>query len=239
MALAIALSASADIHSLPTPPPSEFVDAESSLTVPLPATEGRHIRLTLAFDSSPTNAVQVAFGIDANHDNDLAPEETTLRVGIDCGQPLWNLSTDRRSLCVAKSLEWWHLARSGWPAERARCPFHVGSSVERARCPFHTGSPQSTPTFSSVSSGARSPSPFVSRPRETTTAFVGDDSKASVSLMWRPSFVGIGTLTLASVSMKSLGGGWMTCTAAETANAPANMPVEATSRPLYLVLFMF
>ena len=112
MTLAIVLSASADIHSLPTPPPSDFVDAESSLTVPLPATEGRHIRLTLAFDPSPTNAVQVAFGIDANHDNDLAPEETALRVGIDCGQPLWNLSTDRRSLCVAKSLEWWHLARS-------------------------------------------------------------------------------------------------------------------------------
>lgn len=90
MALAIVLSASAGIHPLPTPPPSEFVDAESSLTVPLPATEGRHIRLTLAFDPSPTNAVQVAFGIDANHDNDLAPEETALRVGIDCGQPLWN-----------------------------------------------------------------------------------------------------------------------------------------------------
>ena len=90
MALAIVLSASAGIHSLPTPPPSEFVDAESSLTVPLPATEGRHIRLTLAFDPSPTNAVQVAFGIDANHDNDLAPEETALRVGVDCGQPLWN-----------------------------------------------------------------------------------------------------------------------------------------------------
>ena len=112
MALAIVLSASADIHSLPTPSPSEFVDAESSLTVPLPATEGRHIRLTLAFDPSPTNAVQVDFGIDANHDNDLAPEETALRVGYDCGQPLWNLSTDRRSLCVAKSLEWWHPARS-------------------------------------------------------------------------------------------------------------------------------
>ena len=90
MALAIVLSASADIHPLPTPPPSEFVDVESSLTVPLPTTEGRHIRLTLAFDPSPTNAVQVAFGIDANHDNDLAPEETALRVGVDCGQPLWN-----------------------------------------------------------------------------------------------------------------------------------------------------
>ena len=83
--LASVLSASAGIHPLPTPPPSEFADAESSVTVPLPATEGRYLRLTLAFDPSPTNAVQVAFGIDANHDNDLAPEETAVRVGCDCG----------------------------------------------------------------------------------------------------------------------------------------------------------
>ena len=84
--LASALSAYAGIHPLPTPPPSEFADAESSVTVPLPANEGRHIRLTLAFDPSPTNAVQIAFGTDANHDNNLAPEETSLRVGCDCGE---------------------------------------------------------------------------------------------------------------------------------------------------------
>ena len=83
--LASVLSASAGIHPLPTPPPSEFADAESSVTVPLPATEGRYLRLSLAFDPSPTNAVQVAFGIDANHDNNLAPEETSLRIGCDCG----------------------------------------------------------------------------------------------------------------------------------------------------------
>ena len=72
-------------HNLPTPGPSEYVDAESCVNVPLPVTEGRHIRLTLAFDPSPTNAVQVAFGNDANADGDLAPEETALRVGCDCG----------------------------------------------------------------------------------------------------------------------------------------------------------
>ena len=73
-------------HNLPTPGPSEYVDAESCVNVPLPVTEGRHIRLTLAFDPSPTNAVQVAFGRDANADGDLAPEETALRVGCDCGE---------------------------------------------------------------------------------------------------------------------------------------------------------
>ena len=83
----IAAAALAARHDLPTPSPSEYVDAESSVNVPLPTNEGRHIRLTLAFDPSPTNALQVAFGIDSNHDGDLAPEETALRVGCDCGAP--------------------------------------------------------------------------------------------------------------------------------------------------------
>ena len=38
----------------------------------------------------------------------LAPEETALRVGVDCGDPVWN----------------GHLARSTDQPERARCPFH-------------------------------------------------------------------------------------------------------------------
>ena len=82
----IAATAFAARHDLPTPGPSEYVDAESSVNVPLPTNEGRHIRLTLAFDPSPTNAVQVAFGRDVNADGDLAPEETALRVGYDCGE---------------------------------------------------------------------------------------------------------------------------------------------------------
>ena len=39
--------------------------------------------------------------------------------------------------------------------------------------------------------------------------------------------------------MKSLGGGWMTCTAAETANAPAKTPVEATSSDFLTFLDVF
>ena len=104
--LAFATAASAALRPLPTPGPSEYVDAESSVNVPLPTNEGRHIRLTLAFDPSPTNAVQVAFGNDANADGDLAPEETVVRLGVDCGVSFvwkeskskveveqWNLST--------------------------------------------------------------------------------------------------------------------------------------------------
>ena len=81
----IASAAFADEQFLPTPPPSEFVDAESSVNVPLPTTEGRHINLTLAFDPSPSNAVQVAFGRDLNGSETLEPEETDLIVGCDCG----------------------------------------------------------------------------------------------------------------------------------------------------------
>ena len=83
--LAFAASAFAGLRTLPTPPQSEFADAESSAVVALPVNEGRHIRLTVAFDPSPTNAVQVAFGNDANGDEDLGPEETDLVVGCDCG----------------------------------------------------------------------------------------------------------------------------------------------------------
>ena len=82
----IASAAFAAEQLLPTPPPSEFVDAESSVNVPLPTTEGRHINLTLAFDPSPSNAVQVAFGHDVNGSETLEPEETDLVVGCDCGE---------------------------------------------------------------------------------------------------------------------------------------------------------
>ena len=83
----IASAALAAEQFLPTPPPSAYVDAESSVNVPLPTTEGRHIKLTLAFDSSPSNAVQVAFGRDLNGSETLEPEETDLIVGCDCGEP--------------------------------------------------------------------------------------------------------------------------------------------------------
>ena len=72
-------------HDLPNPPPSEFVDAESSVNVPLPTDEGRRIRLTLAFEPTPSNAVQVAFGNDLNGSENLEPEETEMVVGCDCG----------------------------------------------------------------------------------------------------------------------------------------------------------
>ena len=104
--LAFATSAVAGPRTLPTPPPSEFVDAESSVNVPLDPSRGPLMRLRLAADFTPSNAVTVAFGTDADNDGDLAPEETVLQVGADCGASFirdeskskveveqWNLST--------------------------------------------------------------------------------------------------------------------------------------------------
>ena len=82
----IASAAVAAEQILPSPPPSEFVDTESSVNVPLPTDEGRRIRLTLAFEPTPTNAVQLAFGNDLNGSENLEPEEAELVVGCDCGE---------------------------------------------------------------------------------------------------------------------------------------------------------
>ena len=104
--LASVLSASAGILSLPTPPPSEYSDAESSDCVPLDPSRGPLMRLRIEAAFTPSNAVIVAFGTDANADGDLSPEETVVRLGVDCGVPFvgkeskskveveqWNLST--------------------------------------------------------------------------------------------------------------------------------------------------
>ena len=83
-----ATMALASTEMLQNPPPSEFVDAESSVNVPIPTDEGRHIKLTLAFEPTPSNAVQVAFGRDLNGSETLEPEETEMIVGCDCGVPV-------------------------------------------------------------------------------------------------------------------------------------------------------
>ena len=83
-----ATMAFASTEMLQNPPPSEFVDAESSVNVPIPTDEGRHIKLTLAFEPTPSNAVQVAFGRDLDGSETLEPEETEMIVGCDCGVPV-------------------------------------------------------------------------------------------------------------------------------------------------------
>jgi hypothetical protein len=78
----------------PPLPPAVFADGEVSLDIPLPArltagspAETRTFQLRLAFESSPSNNVQVAFGLDnAPADSALSAKETAFILGWDCGQ---------------------------------------------------------------------------------------------------------------------------------------------------------
>ena len=65
-----------------------FADTEVSTNVPPPACGGDpHVfGFTLEFNGTASNAVDVAFGVDADGDNVLAPEETRLVMGWDCGE---------------------------------------------------------------------------------------------------------------------------------------------------------
>ena len=85
--LALTLSASGSERTIPPPPPSAFADAESSGTASFPTDEGRRVKLTLSAEFTPSNGVQVAFGQDENADGDLAPDETRVVFGVDCGVP--------------------------------------------------------------------------------------------------------------------------------------------------------
>lgn len=95
---------------MPTPPPSEFADAESSASVPIPTDEGRLLRLTFAFVPSPTNAVQVALGNDDNRDENLEPEETRLVVGCDCGE--W-FARRERGMAAGEQAAWGVVTTNG------------------------------------------------------------------------------------------------------------------------------
>ena len=85
----LAFAAFAANFDLPTPPPSPFPDTESSVNVAVTnwPSLGRRVKLTLSANFTPSNCVQIAFGQDTNADGDLAPEETHLILGVDCGEP--------------------------------------------------------------------------------------------------------------------------------------------------------
>ena len=101
---AFAFAAHAVQQTLPTPPPSAYVDTESSVNVAVtnwPAL-GRRVKLTLSANFTPSNCVQIAFGQDSDSDGDLAPEETHLILGVDCSEPFarWEVVVGSRSPTV-------------------------------------------------------------------------------------------------------------------------------------------
>ena len=85
----LAFAAFAANFDLPTPPPSPFPDTESSVNVAVTNWPGlgRRVKLTLSANFTPSNCVQIAFGQDTNADDDLAPGEVQIVLGVDCGVP--------------------------------------------------------------------------------------------------------------------------------------------------------
>ena len=93
---------------LPIPPPSSYPDTESSVNVAVTNWPGlgRNVKLTLSANFTPSNCVQVAFGHDSNGDAILAPEETHLVLGVDCGVPFIREEVGQwRSAVLAASTE--------------------------------------------------------------------------------------------------------------------------------------
>jgi hypothetical protein len=52
----------------------------------------RQFHVSLQFDATPSNNVQVAFGTDESADGNLSDEEIGLKLGWDCGS--WFISSD-------------------------------------------------------------------------------------------------------------------------------------------------
>ena len=76
----------------PMLPPSAWADTEVSTNLVFDAgvAEDNKFTLTISLANAATNnCVEVAFGIDADGDGTLAPEESELAVGWDCGE--WRL----------------------------------------------------------------------------------------------------------------------------------------------------
>ena len=85
---AFAAVRSASALTVPDLPPPVFADTEVSTNVATRAwTERtRMFNVTLSFDATPSNNVQVAFGTDASADGNLSDEEAGLTLGWDCGE---------------------------------------------------------------------------------------------------------------------------------------------------------
>ena len=68
-------------------PPCDYADTECSTNLPF-AVDFREMSrfvFDLSLDASPSNAVEVAIGTDANGDGNLSVEESAYAFGYDCG----------------------------------------------------------------------------------------------------------------------------------------------------------
>jgi len=80
---------------LPQLPPPTYADCEVSTNLAFSTGDAdkRFLTVELQVDATSTNALQVAFGVDANSDGCLAPDETQMRLGWECGA--WFVQDER------------------------------------------------------------------------------------------------------------------------------------------------
>ena len=111
---------SSTICQLATPAPSGCADTESSINVAVTNWPGlgRRIYLTLSAVATPSNNVQIAFGKDADADGVLAPEETQVTLGFDCGE--WFVRDERWNPSCPFVVDDWIDAESSNPMNVTR-----------------------------------------------------------------------------------------------------------------------
>ena len=95
----------ATTRTIPLPHPSHYADTESSTNVALVGWNDltRRFLVDLVAAATPSNCLELAYGTDANNDNILAPEETDLRLGLDCGEPF--MRDEKNGEAVSRPLE--------------------------------------------------------------------------------------------------------------------------------------
>ena len=125
-----------------------FLDTEASTNVPPPVCTGDpHVFFfTMDFAGSPSNAVEIAFGVDSDADGALAADESRLVIGWDCaawfvrneteGETVWEaaaVSSGAQSLSVLM-----RVGRGGRPSSFV---------VNGGNAPLFTGLASAPPTW--------------------------------------------------------------------------------------------
>ena len=87
---AVSLSASpllAKVARVAEQPPSEFADTEvvTNVAIAVRDAERTHVEASIALAASPSNSVEVSFGVDADGDGKLCFDEIDWTLGYRCG----------------------------------------------------------------------------------------------------------------------------------------------------------
>lgn len=145
IALALVAAQPSPGRELPRLPAPGFADTEVTAHHSLDQTGSsvRTLDFWLSFDGTPSNNVEVAFGNDADADGALAPHETDVVLGWDCGSYfVERFSTGERIVetnvgvnCTGRMLDW-----------------HYGLSKDRAMLESFSATNEVGSVFSELSS---------------------------------------------------------------------------------------